>query len=179
LRIGGSLLSSSYTADFVGVNYYSRDIVSYGFNRTIGIGRLGRRKGAAVNDLGWEIYPQGLYRILVSLHRRYGLPIFITENGTCDAQDAFRGTYIYDHLYQVYLAISIGIDVRGYFHWTLMDNFEWVEGESARFGLYEVDYETQQRTQRPSGKLFAEIAKERGVTEEMTQRLGAGLPGGE
>jgi beta-glucosidase len=170
LRIGGAALSPTYTADFIGVNYYSRDMISFDLNKAVGLGRLSVRKGAPRSDLGWEIYPEGLYRILVSLHRKFGLPIYITENGTCDAEDAFRARYIYDHLYQVYLAKSIGIDVRGYYHWTLMDNFEWVEGESARFGLYEVDFATQERRLRESGRMYAEIARDHGVSRAIIDR---------
>jgi len=157
--------------DFFGVNYYTRDMVAF---RPCKPGRmfaeLSVREGAAVNDLGWEIYPEGLYRICRKYYEQYRKPVYITENGTCDAADAFRTRYVYDHLREVRRLIDDGIDVRGYYHWTLMDNFEWAEGESARFGLIETDYETQKRTIRPSGKFYADFCKNRGVTDAMLKR---------
>jgi beta-glucosidase len=85
--------------------------------------------------------------------------MWITENGTCDAKDAFRSQYLESHLAICAKLCLEGIPVERYYHWTFMDNFEWAEGESARFGLVENDFETQRRTIRPSGRLFAEIAR--------------------
>lgn len=162
--------------DFFGLNYYSRDMVRFAWNPSMMFSSLEVKQDAPVNDLGWEIYPEGLYRLCKRYWDRYNVPIFITENGTCDARDAFRAKYIYDHLYQVARLIQEGVDVRRYYHWTLMDNFEWVEGFTARFGLYETNFHTQERVLRKSGMFFGELCKNKGVTEEMIREfLGGGL----
>lgn len=110
------------------------------------------------SDLGWEIYPHGIYRILRKL-RKYHLPIYVTENGLADASDAKREKFIKEHLYWIYEAINEGADVRGYFHWSLLDNFEWDKGFWPRFGLIEVDYKTQERKIRPSALAYAKICQ--------------------
>ncbi len=157
--------------DFFGVNYYSRDMVSFAPSRPGELfGKLSVKEGAPVNDLGWEIYPEGLYRVCRRYYERFKLPVIITENGTCDAEDAFRAPYIVDHLYQVKRLVDDGVDVQGYYHWSLMDNFEWAYGLSARFGLYKVDYSSQKRILRNSGKLYGEICKQREVTEKMIKK---------
>jgi len=79
------------------------------------------------NSLGWDIYPEGLYELLLKL-KKYNLPVIITENGICTQDDALRWDYIYAHLRNIYLAIDKGVDVKGYLYWSLMDNFEWDKG---------------------------------------------------
>jgi beta-glucosidase len=140
---------------FIGCNYYSRYIVSI------------RKKDIAPekrNDLGWEIYPEGIYDVLVSL-KKYKLPIYITENGLADAGDTKRAEFIVEHLKFVHRAISEGVDVRGYLHWSLLDNFEFpdVRGFWPRFGLVEINYETSERKIRPSAREYAKICKENAV----------------
>ena len=161
-------------SDYLGVNYYSREMVSLCRNPAMLFVKLDRNEGAPVNDLGWEIYPEGLYRVCRRYWERYRIPIWITENGTCDASDAIRARFIYDHLWQVKKLIDDGVQVQRYYHWTLMDNFEWLEGFSARFGLYETDFETQKRTLRPSGRFYAQLSQYRAVTAEMLDFLGHG-----
>ena len=149
--------------DFVGLNYYSRDVVR--FDATKPAELFAARTvppGAPVNDLGWEIFPEGLGQVLRSLGKKRK-PIWITENGIADAADEKRERFIVDHLREVARAIEDGVDVRGYLHWSLLDNFEWAEGYAPRFGLYEVDYATQKRTLRPSGRAYARIAAAREV----------------
>ena len=141
--------------DFVGINYYTRSTVS-GFAD-------GVRKGAPVNDLGWEIYPEGIEILTKRMYNRYKAPIYITENGTCDKSDAFRCRYIYDHLLHI---AQCGVPVERYYHWTFIDNFEWAEGQTAPFGLVALDFDTQQRTVRNSGRFYANIIANGGVTEE-------------
>jgi beta-glucosidase len=109
-----------------------------------------------VSDLGWEIYPKGIYCVLRDL-KRYKKPIYITENGLADADDKKRVKFITDHLFWIHKAIKQGIDVRGYFYWSLMDNFEWAWGFKPRFGLIEIDYKTLKRKPRPSSKVYAKI----------------------
>ncbi|MBN2158933.1 MAG: family 1 glycosylhydrolase [Spirochaetes bacterium] len=157
--------------DFLGVNYYTREMVSFNILKPGQMfGDIATREGAPVNDVGWEIYPEGLYRFCQKYYRRFGMPIYITENGTADAGDSFRARYIYDHLLQVRRLIDDGVDVRGYYHWSLMDNFEWAEGYEPRFGLVAVDYKNQKRAVRKSGKFYAEICKRMGVTAPMIRK---------
>ena len=90
----------------------------------------------------WEVDPEGIYEALTAVSDRYDLPIIITENGVDDARDERREKYIADHLRWTHAAIEAGADVRGYVYWSLLDNFEWAEGFSSRFGLLEVDYDS-------------------------------------
>ncbi len=147
--------------DFLGVNYYSRDVVRFSLRKATELfADRGIAEGAPTSDLGWEIYPEGLGIVLRDLARQKK-PIFVTENGIADAKDEKRGRFLETHLAEVAKAIDEGIDVRGYMHWSLLDNFEWAEGYHPRFGLYEVDYPTQARKLRKSGERYAEIAKAR------------------
>ena len=141
--------------DFIGINYYSRSTVR-GFAD-------GVRADCFKNDLGWEIYHEGLLELSERLYKKYQAPVFVTENGTCDNTDAFRPRFIYD---QLKLISECENHITRYYHWSFLDNFEWKEGESARFGMVHVDYETQQRTVKNSGKLYASIIRNGGVTDE-------------
>ncbi|RJP14880.1 MAG: glycoside hydrolase family 1 protein [Candidatus Abyssobacteria bacterium SURF_5] len=163
IGMGQKVQLLSATQDFIGLNYYSREMMKFSlfqpqslFLKTL------TRPGAPTNDLGWEIYPEGLYRVLVRL-KKYRRPIHITENGIAAADDSLRQAYLRDHLVQVHRAISKGVDVRGYFHWSLIDNFEWEEGLTPRFGLIHIDYATQKRTPRPSAAIFKKIASQNKV----------------
>ena len=114
-----------------------------------------------MSDLGWEIYPAGLGRLARVWARRSGLPVYVTENGIADAVDAKRASFLIEHLTELGRVVADGVDVRGYFHWSLTDNFEWAEGYAPRFGLFEVDYTTQERRARPSAHVYAGIARAR------------------
>lgn len=149
-------------ADFLGVQYYSRATVQQllaGDPLAIptGVRRLPR------TDLGWEIYPRGIYHVVKAAWRRHRLPIYVTENGLADASDRVRGPFIRDHLVWLHRAIAEGCDVRGYLHWSLLDNFEWREGFAPRFGLVAVDYATQERTVRPSARYYERICRANAV----------------
>lgn len=150
-------------ADFIGINYYARHQVKATPHMETLYATVEPMKGGNYNDLGWEIYPKGLYHFGKLLYKRYGLPILITENGTPDAKDEFRGDYIMDHLYQVYRLIKTGVPVTHYYYWSLMDNFEWADGLTPRFGLVAIDYETEERTVRPSAMLYKEIIENREI----------------
>jgi beta-glucosidase len=153
------------SCDFIGLNYYTRDYVA--FDPRLPREMFGRRftpPGAPRSDVGrdgapyGEIYPEGLYRAL----RRVawlGLPIYVTETGLPDADDDQRPQFILGHLAAVHRAIAGGADVRGVFLWSLVDNFEWAEGWGLRFGLYALDERTGERRLRPSGALYAAIAR--------------------
>ncbi len=133
------------TLDFIGINYYSPNWV----------GR-GRRPELRKNSMGWDIYPQGLYDLLVSL-KGYKLPVFILENGICTDDDSLRWDYIRGHLESMSQAMREGVEVMGYLYWSLLDNFEWDKGFGPRFGLVEVDYNTYRRSIRGSARKFSEV----------------------
>lgn len=157
-------------ADFMGINYYARYQVQPSWNPRTLFFKLGIKPSGRFNDLGWEIHPEGLHAIAKDLYAEYGLPIWITENGTCDHADAFRGRFIIEHLESVHRIIEEGIPVERYYHWSTLDNFEWDLGLIPRFGLVEVDYVTQERRIRPSGHMYSSIIRRREVTEAMIQR---------
>lgn len=138
--------------DFVGVNYYFTDYYT----------GLMKRKNPhiPVNDLGWYMEPEGLYPLLLRTWSRFKKPIFVTENGVADHKDQYRRWWIEETIVAMERALSEGVDLRGYFHWSLLDNFEWESGWWPKFGLVEVDRETMKRTIRPSAKWFAERIKE-------------------
>lgn len=159
LTIDEQIPEAAGTQDFIGINYYSRDLIALDPRRP---GMIDRRlkPDAPLTDIRWEIYPEGLYQLLAELHRRYrDLSIHITENGLADREDRLRESFIRGHLQQVLRALGEGIPVEGYCHWTLMDNYEWAEGFGPRFGLYENDFRTQERRLRPSGKWFAALTR--------------------
>jgi beta-glucosidase len=136
--------------DFIGLNYYFRRKIKFPFSA--------REEKKNVSDLGWEIYPPGIYYVLRWL-KKYNLPVFITENGLADKEDKLRKDFIRDHLIWAHRAISQGVDLRGYFYWSLMDNFEWDKGFEPRFGLVEIDYLSQKRILRKSAIYYSQIAK--------------------
>ena len=111
------------------------------------------------NDLGWDVYPEGLY-LFLKRFSSFGWPLYVTENGIADADGDARSHYLRQHLYAVERAVAEGVDVRGYFHWSLMDNFEWSEGYSAKFGLYAIDRSHPElpRVKTPAVDAFREIA---------------------
>ena len=151
---------AAHTQDFIGVNYYSGDLNSFsptkGLQQTV-------RNDLPKTDLGWAIYPEGFLKVLKATALHFpGKSIIITENGIADASDAQRPKFIMDHLQAVSDAIKIGIPIEGYCHWSLTDNFEWQEGYTPRFGLYEIDYKTLERKPRASAVLFGNIAEKNG-----------------
>ena len=112
--------------------------------------------------MGWVSEPRWMRQVLSEVGR-YGKPIYITENGIATADDAQREKYLKDTLGEVHAAIEDGADVRGYFHWSNTDNFEWARGYAAHFGLIGVDRKTLERTVKPSGRLYARIATANGL----------------
>ncbi len=140
--------------DWVGINYYTRGL--YKHDATRPLFPIGQVKGPLEkNDLGWEIYPQGLTDLLVRVSRDYTkLPIYVTENGMSEDDDTRRVAFYDAHLQAVKAAQGQGADVRGYFAWSLLDNYEWAEGYSSRFGIVHVDYQTQKRTPKGSYRAF-------------------------
>jgi beta-glucosidase len=152
------------SVDFWGVNYYTRQRVS--LQRQF----LKPTPGAEVSDSGHsgpygELYPEGMYRVLKRMASQ-GKPIYITENGLPDADDDQRPRYLLTHLAQAQRAIAEGADVRGYYHWSLTDNFEWAEGWALRFGLIALDEKTQVRTPRRSAQLYTDIIRANAIMPE-------------
>jgi len=157
--------------DYVGLNYYTRWKV-----RALGPEPHVARRGAALTDLGWEIYPGGLEESLVRVGR-LGLPVLVTEHGFADARDAFRPRALVESLLHLARAIERGVDVRGYFHWSLMDNFEWADGYHGRFGLYRVDFTRPDRPRERtrSAGIYARIAAANAIEPEVAARAGLAL----
>ncbi|HLI46672.1 MAG TPA: beta-galactosidase BgaS [Geobacterales bacterium] len=155
--------------DWIGVNYYSRVVVEpstggMGFKELEGYGlhctpNSLSKAGRECSDFGWEIYPEGIKSVLIDTWERYRKPIIVTENGIADAKDRYRPRYLVSHIQNVQKAFDEGIDIRGYLHWALVDNYEWAQGFKMRFGLCYVDYETKKRYLRPSALIF------KGITE--------------
>lgn len=137
--------------DFVGFNYYFTDYYSGMFKR--------KNPAVPVNDLGWYMEPEGLYQLMLRVWVRYKKPIFITENGLADREDKYRRWWIEETIVAMERALSEGVDLRGYFHWSLLDNFEWKYGWWPKFGLVAVDRKTMERKVRPSAKWYADRLK--------------------
>jgi beta-glucosidase len=143
--------------DWVAVNYYFRLLVRWTTDPRFGFVQASFGPGEKT-DFGWEIYPAGLYTVLRRAGK-FGKPVMVTENGLADAADRLRAHFIEDHLRQALRALNDGVDLRGYLHWSLMDNFEWAEGFTKRFGLAETDFASSEksRTLRPSAETYRRI----------------------
>ena len=147
--------------DFVGFNYYFTDY--YSFRQYKGRkNTLFHRDnpGLPKNDVGWYMEPEGIYPLLVRVDAHYNKPIIITENGLADAEDKNRKWWIEETIIAMERALSEGINLKGYYHWSLLDNFEWAYGWWPQFGLVHVDRKTMKRTVRPSAKYYAEKVAE-------------------
>lgn len=141
--------------DFFGLNYYSRIVI--GFREIFSKSLIGNcYPGETMTDMPYPIYPEGLYHELMDA-AQFNVPIYVTENGIADDRDDRRELFIKRHLYVMSKAIAHGCDVRGYFYWSLTDNFEWVDGFSMCFGLYEVNFQTQQRSLRQGASCYKTI----------------------
>jgi beta-glucosidase len=159
--------------DFLGINYYSRKVTRNDPAAWPVYASGVRQRHQTHTVLDWEVYPQGLVDILAWVKNRYGnIPVYITENGaafydppTCTGplQDYLRADYFRAHLRAAHQAMQNGVDLRGYFAWSLLDNFEWSHGYSKRFGLVHVDYQTQQRTPKASADFYARVIRTQGA----------------
>jgi beta-glucosidase len=182
-RISGPIDNLKDTMDYIGLNYYTRELSEFRFSWPIDIfGAVSSKPELATNCLGWETYPDGLYQTLTEDLKPYLFkadgsqrPIYITENGFPTAFDAtmhegdwsisddLRVGYLKSHLLAVHRAIKSGAAVKGYLYWSLLDNFEWAEGLLPRFGLVRVAYPTQERSLRKSALAYAEMARKNGL----------------
>lgn len=143
--------------DVLGINYYSRNMVRADLS-SAALSQQYYQPGRPASDLGWEVYPDGLYQTLTRF-AGWGVPLYVTENGLADARGDLRVSFLERHLLAVERAVADGADVRGYFHWSLLDNFEWSDGFEPRFGLFSVDYaHGQARTATPAVATFRAVA---------------------
>jgi beta-glucosidase len=136
--------------DFIGLNYY--------FHHKIGV-RGFKDDNDRLNDMGWYMDPRSIYFPIKELWNRYHLPIYITENGVADREDQYRQWWLDETIDSLIESINEGVDIRGYMHWSLLDNFEWADGFWPRFGLVEVDRKTFDRRIKKSGYYYKELIK--------------------
>lgn len=138
--------------DFIGLNYY------FYHSLTVSLKGIEQKNlDGPKSDMGWRTYPKGIFHLLTDLAHKYKKPIYITENGIANARDDMRQDFIREHLYWTSKAIEQGADVRGYFYWSLTDTYEWQDGYGPKFGLIEVNFETQERKVRPSADIFHQL----------------------
>ena len=169
-RRPGDLAICAQPLDFIGLNYYTRSIAQA--PQSAAEQRRGYRfvppdpQRPDLTHIGWEIYPQGLERVTRNLLAQWPLPpIWITENGAADntpvtdgaCDDRLRRGYLQSHLGQLAQMVASGLDIRGYYVWSLLDNFEWAHGYTQRFGVVHVDYSTQQRTAKASARWLQQL----------------------
>jgi beta-glucosidase len=159
--------------DFLGINYYSRSVVRDATDLPLRAARV-RQSKSVHTEMDWEVYPEALTRVLVWVKDRYGnRPMYITENGAAfddpphvdvgRVDDPLRVWYLREHLRAAHDAIAQGVDLRGYFAWSLLDNFEWAFGYSKRFGIVHVDFDTLARTPKSSARFYADVIRSHGA----------------
>lgn len=154
----GFITDSLEYHDFIGIDYYATFVLSFKypfFKRMTTDNRL--------SDMGWGIYPKGLYDVCMEAGRSFKKPLYVFENGLADAQDNHRSDFIKEHLEFLNKALVAGADVKGYFYWSLTDNFEWNKEFDPRFGLVEIDYKTLERKPRPSFYAYKKIIEQNGI----------------
>ena len=168
----GDLQQIAAPLDFLGVNYYTRSVVADDPNMPMLRTRSIQPAAAEYTEMGWEVYPEGLYRLLRRLHEDYAPEaIYITENGAAfpdtvesgRVHDERRIAYLREHLTSCWRAIQEGVPLRGYFVWSLLDNFEWGFGYSKRFGIVYVDYATQERIPKDSAFFYRDVIAANGL----------------
>lgn len=164
----GTIKNLAGSFDFVGINYYTRYYVK--FPPRNGFYDSDWGPDALVSDGNYgEVYPEGMYKVIHDA-LRFNKPIYITENGIPDDDDDLRPYFILTHLREIWRAISFCFPVMGYYHWSLVDNFEWDRGWTQRFGLIELDPETQERTWRASAHLYSEICRSNSISSDMAAK---------
>ncbi len=156
------------THDFLGINYYFHSRFRHEglVPETVG----SQPQTHDVSDLGWEIYPEGIFDVLTDLSD--DIPIYITECGIATTNDDRRNRFLIAYLQEVNRAIKSGVNVRGFFYWSLLDNFEWQRGFDPRFGLVEVDYLTFERRIRPSALVYTDIIQHNGIPHSLLRFIG-------
>jgi beta-glucosidase len=180
LGVGQTVPQLIDTSDYIGLNYYSTTHISCAasepkmlFAKQYFVPGLASCECTSDGQPFCEINPPGMYLALKKL-QEYGKPVYITENGLPDREDKQRPYLLATYLPEIWRAIRDGVDVRGYYHWTLVDNFEWAEGWNLRFGLIELDPETGERTPRTSAAIYSRIAHANGVAKSLVQQWAPG-----
>jgi beta-glucosidase len=158
------------TLDWIGLNYYTRELVAFdrAQRESLYTRRLHAPDAERLDGGYGEFYPHGLFRCIERLDL-LGLPIYITENGIPDEDDDQRPRYLLTHLHEVWHAIQLCYPVMGYYHWTLVDNFEWAEGWSLRFGLFSLSLKNKSRKPRQSAQLYADIIRTNAITPQIIE----------
>lgn len=160
------------TQDFLGLNYYTRDLIRFDLGKS---GSLFSKRyyptDALLSETGFLANDPKGFQQAIMWANKFELPIYITENGCDDSKDDFRRRYLLEHLHAMWHMINNNIPIKGYFHWTLVDNFEWERGWSQRFGLWALDTQTQIRTRRKSADLYAEICRTNAITSEAVEKF--------
>jgi beta-glucosidase len=154
---------ASRSMDFAGINYYTRTHLKFVTKAPFLEFAFADPHARGLTDIGWEYYPEG-FGVLLRQLKRYGLPVWVTENGIDDRTGLRRSRYLYDHLKEVLAARADGVNVTTYLHWSLMDNFEWLEAWGPRFGLYHVDFQSLERTLTPACDYYRTVATSRVLT---------------
>lgn len=159
------------TQDFFGLNYYTRETVDVNIRRPGQILRTGEfPQDADMSPTGFIAnVPEGFWEALKWAHD-YDLPIYVTENGIEDPDDRIRSRFLASHIRELWRATNFNWKIKGYFHWTLVDNFEWERGWTQRFGLWEMDPKTQVRSRRPAANFYADICKTNGLSSEAVRK---------
>lgn len=162
--------------DFLGINNYTRVLVEASGDENAFMGTPVNPQEAEYTEMGWEVYPQGLYDLLTRVHRDYGpLPLYVTENGAAfpdeldengQVNDPRRINYLEKYIHQCWKAVQDGVPLKGYFAWTLMDNFEWAFGYSKRFGLVYIDFEEQRRYLKNSAYWYSKVIGRNGLESD-------------
>ncbi len=174
----GDLATIATPMDFLGINYYSRSVISAAGPWDA------KRSGRPLTEMGWEVYPEGLTELLLRLHRDYAVPpMFVTENGGAfpdpvengQVHDADRTGYIAEHIAAVGEALRQGVPMAGYMVWSLLDNFEWASGYAKRFGIVHVDYATQRRTLKDSAHWYRNFLRQQRAARPTPQTLSTGV----
>jgi beta-glucosidase len=187
----GEIAGLKDSADYLAINYYTRELSRFNFFTPKNL--FGERSLASerlCNDMGWEVFPEGLYNVLTRDSKAFQttaggrkLPVFITENGYASSHaaqldegdwsllDDKRVEYLLLHLEALHKAIKNGVDVRGYLYWSLLDNFEWAEGLAARFGLVRVSYPSQERNLRASARVYSSVAQTNSLNKEQLESI--------
>lgn len=180
LGLGQRVTAMIDACDYIGVNYYTPVRVSFApsapgqfFTRQFFSPAAELSDATPTGEAYGEIDPHGLYLALTQA-AAYGKPLYVTENGVPDHDDDMRPRFIATHLAETWRAIRDGADVRGFYHWTLVDNFEWAAAWSLRFGLFDLDRETQARTARTSAAVYSRIAQANGVPVSLLEKLAPG-----
>lgn len=163
------------THDFLGVNYYTEDVVAFSSKANEAFGHHYFPKDAEISPNGLIANrPEGFYGAL-RWAADFGVPVIVTENGVEDGADQLRSRYVAQHIHRLWRAVDAGVPIEGYFHWSLIDNFEWERGWTQRFGLWELDIETQRRRKRRSGQFYEQICQTNSLSADAVSTFAPGV----